>query len=263
MSSVDKKMKRLPISRWLPVIALLSVLSSSGHVRSDDDFPLAGQGPYIAGIRTLDFIDDARDGRDIIISLWYPALMPPENLDSLPTGEAKNTALSDLPPDLSSAPYPVVVYSHGYGGSRDELSSVLEPLVTHGFIVATVTHQDDHSARTLIDRPLDIRFVIDRLEEVNATGDLAGLMTLDKVGLIGTSDGGYTALTMTGARIDEAFMSQWGTGERIPSDVTDPRNWYGDWDWQMLKAYYALAADDRPTYCGDCFLPPLLCLHFR
>ena len=217
------------------------------------EMPLAEHGPYAAGIRTLEFMDDARDERPVIVSLWYPGILPPDRVGDLDKLQSANRAVDDIPFDVSGAPYPIVLYSHGYGGDRDQLRFVVELLVSHGFVVATVAHEDDTIARTLIDRPLDIRFVIDQLEALNTGGDLGGLMDLDRAGLFGLSDGGYTALTMTGARIDEAFMTQWGTGERDTSDPTDPRNWYPDWEWNALKAYY----DQFMPPAEDGFLQPL------
>ncbi|MBE0690349.1 MAG: hypothetical protein IH587_09545 [Anaerolineae bacterium] len=228
------------------LISLLLALSLTPPLAAQDEtpFPLAAHGTYVAGIRTLRFSDDARAGREITVSLWYPAIMPADKLDRVPLLQNANMAFPDLLPDMSGAPYSVILYSHGYEGGRDEFSVVIEPLVTHGFVVATVQHVNDTSALTLIDRPLDILYVIDQLEAVNVNGELAGLMTLNSVGLFGVSDGGYTALAMTGARIDEAFMGQWGSGDHDRLDPTDPRNWYADWDWNALKAYY------------DQFMPP-------
>ncbi len=239
---------------WVGLV-LIAALFSLGVVMAQDEalLPLAAHGSYVAGIRSIDFVDPARADRPVTISLWYPGIMPADKLDKVPILQKSNTGFPNLPPEMSGAPYPVVLYSHGYTSGRDTLSAVLEPLVTHGFVVVTVQHANDTSARTLIDRPLDIRFVLDQLETLNASDDLIGLMRLDQVGLIGTSDGGYTALTMTGARIDESFISQWGTGERDPLDVTDPRNVYSDWDWTSFKSYY----EDQMLPVADGFLQPM------
>ena len=237
------------------VLLLVVLFVCVGPLAAQDEpeMPLAGHGPYAAGIRTLEFVDEARQGRPVTVSLWYPGILPPDRVGDLDKLQSANRAVNDISLDMSGAPYPIVLYSHGYGGNRDQLRFVVEPLVSHGFVVATIAHDDDTSARTLIDRPLDIRFALDQLAALNTNGDLAGLMDLDHAGLFGLSHGGYTALTMTGARIDEAFMTQWGTGERDTWDQTDPRNWYADWDWNALKAYY----DQFMPPAEDGFLQPL------
>lgn len=230
----------------LLLVVCLAALAAPmiGLAQDDVELPLAGHGPYVAGIRTLEFTDEAREGRPVTISLWYPAIMPDELQGEIDRLQTSYQAEPDIPFDLSGAPYPLVLYSHGYAGNRNQMRFIVEPLVTHGFVVATVSHIGSQGALTLIDRPLDIRFVLDQLESLNASEDLAGLIDFEHVGLFGESDGAYTALTMTGARIDETFMARWGTGERDTGDMTDPRNWYFDWDWAMVKDYY------------DQFMPP-------
>jgi ketosteroid isomerase-like protein/pimeloyl-ACP methyl ester carboxylesterase len=44
------------------------------------------------------------------------------------------------PPDRSGAPYPVVLYHHGYGGFTRVHTALIEDLVSRGFVVASVGH---------------------------------------------------------------------------------------------------------------------------
>ena len=44
------------------------------------------------------------------------------------------------PPDNSGAPYPMVLYHHGYGGFTRVHVALIEDLVSHGFVVASIGH---------------------------------------------------------------------------------------------------------------------------
>ncbi|WP_031293898.1 alpha/beta hydrolase [Leptolyngbya sp. Heron Island J] len=132
-----------------------------------------------------------------------------------------------LPADLSavSGPLPVMVFSHGYGDTRTNPESVAaaRSLAANGFVVAVPEHigsntayQDDlalglsresFDVMEFINRPLDIRFLLDTLEEKNKT-DFQGRLQLDRVGLAGYSFGGYTVLATAGATIDVALLEE-------------------------------------------------------
>src|SRR5450432_92941 len=111
-------------------------------------------------------------------------------------------------PDASGAPYPLLLYSHGLMGSRWEDPGVFLHLASHGFVVASIDHTCDSQPTCLIDRPLDILFVLDQLAGLS-TGDLAGMIASDNAGVLGVSYGGYTALATTGARIDPDYFLNW------------------------------------------------------
>ncbi|MEM1243151.1 MAG: dienelactone hydrolase, partial [Cyanobacteria bacterium P01_H01_bin.26] len=132
-----------------------------------------------------------------------------------------------LPADLNAVPgpIPVMVFSHGYGETRTTPDSVAaaRSLAANGFVVAVPEHigsnkayQDDlalglnresFDVMEFINRPLDIRFLLDTLEEKNKT-DFQGRLHLDRVGLAGYSFGGYTILAAAGATVDVGLLEQ-------------------------------------------------------
>lgn len=132
-----------------------------------------------------------------------------------------------LPADLSTipGPIPVMVFSHGYGDTRSNPESIAaaRSLAANGFVVAVPEHigsntsyQDDlalglnresFDVMEFINRPLDIQFLLDTLEEKNKT-DFQGRLHLDRVGLAGYSFGGYTVLAMAGATVDMGLLEQ-------------------------------------------------------
>lgn len=132
-----------------------------------------------------------------------------------------------LPEDLDtiSGPIPVMVFSHGYSASRSvtRAVSLARSLAASGFVVAVPEHigsnkryqndfykgltDESFEARTFINRPLDIKFLLDTLEEKNDEV-FQGRLKLDQVGVIGHSLGGYAALALAGATVDVDRLQQ-------------------------------------------------------
>lgn len=177
----------------------------------------AQPGPWLAGVRTLELSDPSRS-RTIPVDVWYPVETGGQAntyvLDS-PLGELASIdspARRDAPP-ASGGPWPVVVFSHGFGGIRFQSFFLTEWLATHGYVVIAPDHpgntladtfllgNDEAVAQSAIDRPLDVVFSADAL--------LAGLegLALDvdpaHMAVSGHSFGGWTALEV--ARTDPRF----------------------------------------------------------
>ncbi len=126
-----------------------------------------------------------------------------------------------LPDDLNavSGPIPVMVFSHGYGDTRTkpEFVAAAQRLAENGFFVALPEHvgsnkdyqrafvrglhSESFDVMEFVNRPLDIHFLLDTLEELNST-EFQGRLQLSRVGLLGHSFGGYTALAASGATVN-------------------------------------------------------------
>lgn len=126
-----------------------------------------------------------------------------------------------MPDDLSiiQGPIPVMILSHGYGDTRtnSEAVAAARSLAANGFVIAMPEHvgsnktyqdellgglvQESFEAMEFVNRPLDIRFLLDTLEQKNDI-EFQGRLQLDRVGLIGHSFGGYTVLAAAGATVD-------------------------------------------------------------
>lgn len=65
-------------------------------------------------------MDDARGGRLVPINIFYPAIIPDDLRAQLEMLETNHIAPRDIAPDSSGAPYPIVMYSHGYTGTPGE-----------------------------------------------------------------------------------------------------------------------------------------------
>ncbi len=202
--------------------------------------PYALRGPYWTGVR--EFVVDPDSERPMPLLVWYPALNaqgaddaytysiqvkwePGPELDTVVYGHA----LGDAAPDLSGAPYPVVVVSPGFGTNIAQYTYLTEHLASHGFVVIGVEHQEGvyfMDENPLKDappsyalRPADIRRTLEYAESLTAAdGALAGLLDLEWVAVGGHSSGGYAALAAAGARVNEEVMHQRCEAARAEGD---------------------------------------------
>lgn len=121
-------------------------------------------------------------------------------------------------PNVSSL-RPVIVISHGLGSDRNSFAYLAEYLASYGFVVAVPEHPGSNSQqlqallggraaevtspREFIDRPLDIKYLLDQLSSLSQSDPTyRGRLNLEQVGVVGQSFGGYTALALAGAAID-------------------------------------------------------------
>lgn len=134
-------------------------------------------------------------------------------------------------PEGSKQAVPLVVFSHGFGANRDAYTYLANHLASHGIAVAAPQHLgSDLQYRTLflsgkfdslvapqeyISRSLDITFMLNELEKrVRQEPRLKGRLNLQRVGVLGNSLGGTTALSVAGAPINV---------DRLRQDCNDDR----------------------------------------
>jgi predicted dienelactone hydrolase len=142
-----------------------------------------------------DFKDSARDNREVPMKIYHPS------------GKGVK------------GPFPVVVFSHGLGGSKDGYSYLGGYWAGHGIVSVHVQHHGSDgellkdgklnamlqmtkamsNPENIVNRPKDISFAIDKLAELNASDpDLKGLMDMNALGVAGHSFGAYTTLAVAG-----------------------------------------------------------------
>lgn len=207
---------------------------------------LAARGPLAVGVRTLlvehqDQLDilhasaaqpNPRYSRKLKLEVWYPAQLAPGQVqhtvytDVLGSGpndpQRPNTpfqfngrAARDAAPAREGR-YPLVIVSHGYPGSRLQMSYLTENLASKGYVVVAIDHAESTRAdkagfpSTLLNRRLDNLFVLDTVAAWARPGSgsfLAGLVDSDNSALIGYSMGGYGALNTVGAGISAAAVA--------------------------------------------------------
>jgi predicted dienelactone hydrolase len=114
-------------------------------------------------------------------------------------------------------PVPLIVISHGLASNRQTFAYLGKHLASYGFAVAVIEHDDISLDRfdnflsgtakfpepnNLIDQPLDVKYVLDKLEqESQVNSQLKNKINLQQVGIIGQSFGGYTSLALAGGKL--------------------------------------------------------------
>ncbi|MDX2099244.1 MAG: alpha/beta hydrolase [Leptolyngbyaceae cyanobacterium bins.59] len=164
-----------------------------------DELPdLRNRGPLPWGKQTITLFDLRRNR-------FYPVDM------YLPQGRPSQRQFQP--------PYPVIVLSHGIGSDRTTLAYLAQQYASYGFAAAVVEHLGSNAQQIqalingtaadvskpteFIDRPLDIKFLLDELTRLSRPGGtFPGLLNLDQVGVIGQSFGGYTALALVSPEVN-------------------------------------------------------------
>ena len=185
----------------LPLILLLWVASTAEAAP-----------PSNVGYRTIN-LPDALTGEMFPVALWYPTSAAPAPL--FVTG---SLSLCRLPavlcraiayemPVAQNAPvaagaFGMIVISHGAGGMALLHRDLALALASQGYVVAAPTHprgkgDDISGVGVWVGRPKQVSRVIDA---VLGDGQLASHVEPERIGVLGHSNGGYTALAVAGAQ---------------------------------------------------------------
>ncbi|WP_119388752.1 alpha/beta hydrolase family protein [Taklimakanibacter lacteus] len=143
--------------------------------------------------------------RPLHVALWYPTDAAGPLVNVAENGVFYGVAaIKDAVPQQDA--HPLIVLSHGYGGSWRNLSWLAGALAQKGYVVAVPDHpgttfrdRDPAKAARLWERPRDLSRSIDALI---ADPQLAGGIARDRIAAIGHSLGGWTAAEIAGARFD-------------------------------------------------------------
>ncbi|KAI0204058.1 Alpha/Beta hydrolase protein [Astrocystis sublimbata] len=274
---------------------ILSMLSAAAAVTANIMYPNI-TGPYRVGYKHLELVDHGRkeiyssshQPRDLMSTLFYPIadnqrncniepLITPllaqylDGLLSAPSGTFKQFALpSCANADLAHPELPLVLFSHGYKGSRLLYAGFLQEFASYGYNVLAVDHPFDATVveypdgrsqfNTLSDdrpgiieevlnvRVADMIFALDSMNNKTITSQVPGLnnkaLRTDHVGIMGHSYGGSTTFQTTandtrfvaGTSFDGPF---WGSANTTGTDAAimlmaalqpSDVNWLPTWD---------------------------------
>lgn len=213
----------------LALIVGLTAMVGLASAQEPSSLALAEHGPYGVGVTTIIFVDESREDRELVTEVWYPAIVPEGE-------EAHEGGLRDAEPDISGAPYPLILYSQGAyfrsAGRTGKWVFLKTHLASHGFIVADASLEEDLLPTTFVHRPFDIVFLIEGFALIT-TGKLASIVNSQQVGVAGWGIGAYTALVTGGARVDPAYVDDY-CGDPPPEtrsqwlnlcNYTYPRQW--------------------------------------
>ncbi len=189
---------------------------------------------YKVESHTEEWVDAARDDRVVPIKAYMPV--------------------------DASEPRPVILFSHGLGGSREGYAYLGEYWASHGYICIHLQHigSDESVWRDVsrqerlqalrdatkdvsnsMNRPLDVFFVIDKLEQLNAddTSLWHNKLDLDRIGMAGHSYGAFTTMAVAG----QAYVGRDGKSRSV-----------GD---ERIKAAIVMSAQapKRPEYYDESY----------
>lgn len=200
------------IRRGLPVIAVLA-MTPPAHAQTYDPLRVTAGGR--PDRLDLEVMDGARD-RTIPVAIYLPA---------------------------ASGPAPVVLFSHGLGGSRDNNRYLAEHWAARGYVCVFLQHPGSDesvwrdvpplrrmtalkraaSARSFTDRVRDVPAVLDQLERWNRSGPLAGRMDLAHIGMTGHSFGALTTQAVSGQSFGRRSFTDPRIDAALPMSPSRPR----------------------------------------
>lgn len=126
-----------------------------------------------------------------------------------------------FPGSTATAPFPVVIFSHGLGGSREAAQYLGEYWASKGYVGIFMQHPGSDTAvwakgdqlskasfmanmraaangKNLVDRAADVKFVIDELHRTKGSTLFHDKLNLDKIAVAGHSFGAGTSLAVAG-----------------------------------------------------------------
>jgi len=226
----------------LLIVVLLAPIAS-GKPRSPRVPDPLSMGPFPVGVTTTVFVDSTRTDnftkkpRTLVTEIWYPATdearRTPKNKysDFIPGGvtpeidqlikQSYKMSVAEIDKiywneahrnvAVRKGRYPLVVFSHGNGGSRNQNTFWCDYLASHGYIIVSADHtgnarwtiidgkpvvfQGSERANSAKDRPLDTSFLLDQMIRWDKGADkrFAGRIDTDHAAITGMSFGSYTA----------------------------------------------------------------------
>lgn len=166
-------------------------------------FCLSAAMAHAAGIKFAQIPADA-DGPALKAIVWTPCAEPAQEV---PIGPYLLKGRRDCP--IAGEKLPLVVISHGYGGSYLGHRDLAQTLADAGFVVAAINHPGDtfsdmsraDDMSVFVERPTDIKRLIDYMLSVAPD---AARIDPQRIGFFGFSRGGYTGLVLAGGNPDFA-----------------------------------------------------------
>ena len=188
------------MSRLLGACALVVIL---GWVLSADT-PAASRSPraqFPVGLTVVTWTDRTRtirlpngrlEPRRLLTYIRYPAL-----------GTASRTDLLRAPAARGAAPFPLVVFGHGFAVTPAIYATLLRGWAAAGYVVAAPVFPLGNAnapggpdEADIVNQPGDLSFVVSHLLAASASpsGLLSGMVDPSRIAVAGHSDGGETAL---------------------------------------------------------------------
>jgi predicted dienelactone hydrolase len=192
--------------RLATALSIWLALAAAAHATRLTADELAGPGRFAVGVTTLTLVDPSR-------ATPQSGMFPGSAVRTLPTdvyypagSDAPGQVVTDAPLDTADAPFPLLVFAHGLGGQRTNLTDTLAHLASHGYVVVapdfpltnlvTVLDGTTHLA-DVVNQPGDVSFEIDTFTGIGdpAGAPFAAVVDSQAVGMLGHSFGGTTTFS--------------------------------------------------------------------
>ena len=194
------------------------------------------QAPATLGLTTL-----AATATSPEITIWYPARAPESDIQRgvFAYRAAVDAQYQPNTPSTDTMPLPLIILTHGSGGSAIPHHETARALVAAGFVVAAPLHAGDNyqnatkaGPESWHTRPVEVSKTLDTLASSGIWGER---VDTKKTGVFGMSAGGLTALSMGGATwsmrrlaqhcadhfdADAGFCGRRGTDKSPPDHAT-------------------------------------------
>ena len=235
-----------------------------------------GRGQFPVGVRTLRALDTVRN-RLFPCEVWYPAAahyaghdFAPETQDcfTVPTRETPRSQMAVRDAAARAGTYPLIIFSHSSGAGRRSATFLCTHLSSHGYLVAALDHSEivatelarkeaetveQKTARweaLIASRVPDIRFLLDHLFN-NAAWDSEAKPDPDRIGIVGHSFGGWTALAANDVeRRIRAVVALAPGGASQPKPGILPAKLRFDWGRDVPTLYLVAESDTSLPLAG-------------
>ncbi|NRB04679.1 MAG: prolyl oligopeptidase family serine peptidase [Rhodobacteraceae bacterium] len=144
-------------------------------------------------------------GENVKFHIWYPANPGGKEVTIGGNGVFYGTPAGRAAPHREGA-HPMIIISHGAGGNAGQFGWIASTLAEAGYVVVLPNHPGtttgNASAEAAVrvwERPADVSAVLD---EITGNPDAYPYIDSDAISVLGFSAGGYTAMALSGARVD-------------------------------------------------------------
>lgn len=217
--------------------------------------PAELRGPYPVAATKVTFVDEARS-RTLPGTIWYPGRNTSGKLMGYFEGAVPRTDVWEDGAPSTKGPFPLIIFSHGHTAFREQSYFLTEYLASHGYVVAAAdhiendffTHQTRFFAKSSWDRPRDVGLEIDTVLAWNQEDGnlLQGLVDETRIGVVGHSFGGYTAIASLNPELN-------ARGMLARCNEMDEAEWTGEWVFchEIAGSDLSYIEDCNPCRAGD------------
>jgi len=249
-----EKMRRAYVLATMVTVALALVATGCSTTAKASPPDFAHMGPYSVGATTLDLGSTGSTLGERLATVFYPADASklgghprfsydleaplPDALRAIVPPKYDSTIVVDAhvdAPGSTHGPFPIVLFSHGFGASRLYYSNLLTGIASWGFVVvsadylergllAQASHPDVASTPAKDLQTMFSSLAATEAASANRSSSLYGVANSHKIAAVGHSAGGQTAFdALKDSRVDVAVgwapVGPTGTPSKKPAMI--------------------------------------------